>query len=52
MDKPLMLWLNGGPGTSALFGAFTELGQLLFNGDSMEGRVRAPKALSQPLRVD
>ena len=47
-DKPLMLWLNGGPGTSALFGAFTELGQLLFNRNSMEGKGAAPKLFRNP----
>lgn len=33
-DKPLVLWLNGGPGSSSFLGAFTELGQLIFNRDS------------------
>ena len=36
-SKPLILWLNGGPGETSLFGAFTELGQLVFNRDSSRG---------------
>ena len=54
--RPLLLWLNGGPGTSSLYGAFTELGQLVFNRHShVAGRVprlfRNPSAWTQVANV-
>eukprot|EP01052_Picozoa_sp_SAG31_P026349 SAG31_NODE_2382_length_5827_cov_1.421962_4_plen_319_part_00 len=49
-DKaPLLLWLNGGPGSSSLFGMFTEVGQLVFNHDSLSGNLtRAPRLYRNP----
>ena len=36
-SAPVVVWYNGGPGASSLFGLFVELGPLLLNAQSLEG---------------
>lgn len=37
-DKPVVLWLQGGPGSSSLFGLFTENGPFFVNDDEQTVR--------------
>lgn len=38
-NAPIILWLQGGPGASSLFGLFVEVGPLSFNADGKMGRM-------------
>eukprot|EP00978_Attheya_sp_CCMP212_P017736 scaffold47753_cov58-Attheya_sp.AAC.4 len=38
-STPLIVWSNGGPGASSMFGLFTEIGPFVLNDDSVETEV-------------
>lgn len=42
-DKPVVLWLQGGPGSSSLFGLFTENGPFFVNDDQQTIRSKPAK---------
>ena len=44
-SKPLLLWINGGPGATSMFGLFLENGPLRVNktGDADEFKLYAPE---------
>lgn len=45
-SRPVVLWLQGGPGSSSLFGLFTENGPFFVNDDEISIRSRnLPKSL-------
>ena len=47
-EKPLILWLQGGPTASSLLGAFVEVGQLVFTHDSYQSGRSVPRLFRNP----
>ena len=47
-EKPLVLWLQGGPTASSLLGAFVEIGQLVFTQDSYRAGNTVPRLFRNP----
>lgn len=48
-DAPLVLWFNGGPGASSLYGMYVELGPFLLSDSSLEGAEYAATGVPQLL---
>lgn len=46
-DKPVVLWLQGGPGSSSMFGLFTENGPFFVNDDQVTIKSTVDKKLIQ-----